>query len=65
MTEPVKTLNIGGVEYAKTEVVDQKSTTKERTNSKGLWEQYKEYNVTLKDGTKLSYQEQPKEQLLR
>jgi len=58
MVNGAESIKIGGVEYVKNEVVNQKSTTKERTNSKGVWEQYKEYEVTLKDGTKLKYQEQ-------
>ena len=58
MAGEVQTIKIGGIEYDKNEVANQTSVTKERTNSKGVWEQYKEYEVTLKDGTKLKYQEQ-------
>ena len=46
MAEP---LNIGGVSFSKAEVAKQEVKTKERTNEKGTWEQYKEYTVTLKD----------------
>lgn len=58
MANEIQTIKIGGVEYDKNEVANQTSITKERTNSKGIWEQYKEYSVSLKDGTKLTYQEQ-------
>ena len=58
MAGEVQTIRIGGVEYDKNEVANQYSVTKERTTSKGLCEQYKEYNVTLKDGTKLTYEQQ-------
>ena len=58
MTNEVQTIKIGGVEYSKQEVASAKEITQERTNSKGVWEQYKEYKVTLKDGTVLKYSEQ-------
>ncbi len=51
-------LNIGGITFSKQEVVKQSVKTKDRTTSQGTWEQYKEYTVTLKDGTKLVYNEQ-------
>lgn len=58
MAEP---LNIGGVSFSKAEVAKQEVKTKERTNEKGTWEQYKEYTVTLKDGTKVTYEQQNEE----
>lgn len=58
MAEP---LNIGGVSFSKTEVAKQEVKTKERTSEKGTWEQYKEYTVTLKDGTKVTYEQQNEE----
>ncbi|MBS5801985.1 MAG: hypothetical protein KIC80_03060 [Brachyspira sp.] len=58
MTEP---LNIGGVKFSQTEVAKKEVKTKERTTNKGTWEQYKEYTVTLKDGTKVTYNEQAAE----
>ena len=58
MSGEVQTIKIGGIEYDKNEVANHTSVTKERTNSKGVWEQYKEYSVTLKDGTKLNYEKQ-------
>ena len=61
MTGKIQTINIGGVEYAKNEVADHKTITKDSTNSKGVWEQYNEYKVTLKDGTYITYKEQEKE----
>lgn len=61
MTGKVQTINIGGVEYAKNEVAKHEIETKDGTNSKGVWEQYKEYKVTLKDGTRVTYKEQEKE----
>ena len=58
MTEPV---NIGGVSFSKTEVAKQEVKTKNATDKDGLWEQYKEYTVTLKDGTKVTYRQQDAE----
>ena len=58
MAEP---LNIGGVSFSKAEVAKQEVKTKERTTEKGTWEQYKEYTVTLKDGTKVTYEQQNEE----
>ena len=58
MTEPLK---IGGVKFSKTEVAKKEVKTKEKTSDKGTWEQYKQYTVTLKDGTKVVYTEQPNE----
>ena len=59
MAGDVQTIKIGGVEFAKNEVTDYKAVTKDKTNSNGLWEQYKEYKVTLSDGTVLNYAEHP------
>ena len=58
MTEP---LNIGGVSFSKAEVAKQEVKTKNATDKDGLWEQYKEYTVTLKDGTKVTYRQQDAE----
>ena len=51
-------LNIGGIAFSKNEVAKKSVELKERTTDKGTWEQYKEYTVTLKDGTTLIYNEQ-------
>ena len=55
MTE---TINIGGVSFSKAEVAQQDVKTKDKTGKDGIREQYKEYTVTLKDGTKITYAEQ-------
>jgi hypothetical protein len=49
MAGEVQTIKIGGIEYDKNEVANQTSVTKERTNSKGVWEQYKEYEIASKE----------------
>ena len=58
MTEP---LNIGGVSFSKAEVAQQDVKTKDKTGKDGIREQYKEYTVTLKDGTKVTYEQQNEE----
>ena len=61
MTDPVKTTNtikIGGVEYSKTEVSTHSVEKKQATNSNGIWVEYEEHKVTLRDGTTLVYKKQ-------
>lgn len=58
MTQNSNLVKIGGVTYDNREIAKKESVRKADTNDSGLWEEYNEYKVTLKDGTKLVYNEQ-------
>lgn len=51
-------IKIGGVTYEQQDIESSDVITKERTNNKGVFEQYKEYVVKLKNGLILRYEEQ-------
>ena len=58
MTNEVETIKLGGVQYERSDLKAHSYTTKTRTNASGIFEEYKEYTVALKDGTVLRYEAQ-------
>ena len=51
-------VNIGGVSFANGIVAQQQVSNVDKTTDKGTWTQVKYYTVTLRDGTKLAYEQQ-------
>ena len=58
MTEPVKTIKIGGVDYVQSQVKNQKTNDVIYADESGNLKSKSVFNVELADGTKLSYEEQ-------